>query len=336
MKKKLLLLLFRVIIIYYLIHIAYDLPNIANGRFYFKWIPLHASEALLRVMDLACSSLFALLPFWILHRLYPARRIVRIVLLITVSVAVLFFMHYGVARLQYGATLRLRYYFLNTLFYIGVYLFYGILFYFTGYAHDKEMEQKDLLLQNRQSELSFLRSQVNPHFLFNSLNNIYSLVYENSPKALPAIAGLSQLMRYMLYDGNDRVPLQKELDYIKQYIELQGIRFEHAITTRVHVSGETGQVHIPALLLIAFVENAFKHGDFAEGSEGLVITVYSSLQKTQFYCRNQKGHGPKDAGGGIGLVNVKRRLELLYPGKHLLEIEDIPDSFTIHLELTHG
>ncbi|GGH70011.1 hypothetical protein HNQ91_002926 [Filimonas zeae] len=339
MKKKVRLLLSGLIALYYLIHIAYDLPNLVNGHPGFKWIPLTVGGLIIRILDLACAFLFAFWPFRVLLKGYPARRIGKILLLIALGVVLLGIVHIGIIRLAWrmeGYTFRLRTYFLNNLFFLGVYLFYGVVFYFTGYAYDKEVEQKELLLQNRQSELSFLRSQVNPHFLFNSLNNIYSLVYENHPGALPAIAGLSQLMRYMLYEGNDRVPLQKELDYIQQYIALQGIRFDHPIVTQVHVSGETDQVVIPALLLIAFVENAFKHGDFTGGSEGMVITVYSSIQKLQFYCRNRKGQGEKDAGGGIGLKNVKRRLELLYPGKHLLEIEDKPESFTIHLELTHG
>lgn len=336
MKKRLRLLLIGLLALYYVIHIAYDLPNLVNGHPAFSWLPLTGYGLFFRILDLTCSALFAVLPFVVLHRFYPVRRIGSGLLLIAVSLVVLYFFNYAIARIQYGRQLRLRSFFLNNLFFWGVYLFYGVVFYFSGYAYDKEREQRELILQNRQSELSFLRSQVNPHFLFNSLNNIYSLVYENHPGALPAIAGLSQLMRYMLYEGTDKVPLQKELDYIQQYIELQNIRFEHRIATQVHMSGDTNGVQIPALLLIAFVENAFKHGDFSEESEGMVITVYSSLQKLQFYCRNRKVQGAKDAGGGIGLSNVQRRLELLYPGRHLLEIEDKPDSFTIHLELTHG
>jgi sensor histidine kinase YesM len=335
MRKRLLLLLLGFVAFYYLVHIAYDLPNLVHGKAVFKWIPGTVRSLLQRAIDLGCAFLFTVVPYMILYRLYPVRKIGAILLFTGIGVVMVFLLNYVMAHAYATDTLRLRHYFLNNLFFFCVYLFYGIIFYFTTYAYDKELEQRDLVIQNRQSELSFLRSQVNPHFIFNSLNNIYALVYEGSPQALPTIAGLSELMRYMLYDGDDKVSLEKELSYIRQYIELQAIRFEHPIQTELHVSGVTEPVLIPALLLIPFVENAFKHGDFTAGSEGLAITVYGTTAKTQFYCRNKKGTGLRDAGGGIGLTNVKRRLALLYPGKHRLEIEDHPDSFTIHLELAH-
>jgi sensor histidine kinase YesM len=335
MEKRLRFLLLGFIAFYYLVHIAYDLPNLVNGHPEFKWIPLSVPAFLVRIIDLGCSFLFTLIPYKVLSRLYPARKIAVSIVIIIVLTLLVFLLNYGIARYFEGSYMRLRLYFLRNLLFYGVYLFYGIVFYFARYAYDKELEQRDLLIQNRQSELSFLRSQVNPHFLFNSLNNIYALVYHGSPQALPAIAGLSELMRYMLYEGEEKVPLQKELSYIRQYIDLQAIRFDHPIKTALSVSGVTDTVLIPALLLIPFVENAFKHGDFTEGSEGLIITIYSTAQQLRFYCRNKKGTGERDAGGGIGLTNVKRRLALLYPGKHRLEIEDHPDSFTIHLELSH-
>jgi two-component system LytT family sensor kinase len=122
------------------------------------------------------------------------------------------------------------------------------------------LQQVQLQLQNRQTELSFLRSQVNPHFLFNNLNNIYALVYEQSSQALPAIAGLSELLRYMLYNTSETVLLSTELNYIEKYIELQQLRFERPslISANQNCSDENSK--IPPLLLIPFIENAFKHG----------------------------------------------------------------------------
>lgn len=331
MKKRLLLLLLGFIVLYYLMHIAY----LFNNRNVYSLLPGSLVKLLRLLADMGSSALFTLVPYLLLKSWYPARKIIRLLLVTAVLLWLSFLLNYFLCNYRVTYTVAARHHLGNQLFFFFVYFFYGIIFYFSSYAYDKELEQRDLALQNRQSELSFLRSQVNPHFIFNSLNNIYSLVYEGSPRALPAIAGLSELMRYTLYEGDDKVPLEKEMTYIQQYIELQLIRFDHPVKTNIHVSGATSRVVIPALLLIPFVENAFKHGDFTEQSEGLAITLYSTQHSTQFYCRNNKGTGERDGGGGIGLANVRRRLELLYPGRHRLDIEDTPDSFTIHLELTH-
>ena len=247
----------------------------------------------------------------------------------------LFFLHYWALEMA-GRYLRLRRFFNDNLFYTSIYIGYGIAFYFIRYSWFKEMQQKELLLQSRQSELSFLRSQINPHFLFNSLNNIYSLAYQRSERVLPAIAGLSDLLRYMLYDTTEKVPLEKEAGYIRKYIELQKLRFEQPVQVNLQISGDTENVLLPPLLLVPFVENAFKHGDFSNGSSGLLMNIYTNDQKLHVHCHNKKSKQQKDSGGGIGLENVKRRLSLLYPGKHVLLVEDKNDSFTINLELTYA
>jgi len=187
----------------------------------------------------------------------------------------------------------------------------------------------------RDAELQMLRTQINPHFLFNSLNNIYSLMYQNAAGAQEAILGLSDLLRYMLYDASEKVPLQKEVDYINRYIALQRIRFEHPIHVVLHATGPVQTVQVPPLLLIPFVENAFKHGDFSGSLHGVDITVHAGSKSLYFHCTNKKGVGQKDSTGGIGLQNVKRRLDLLYANKYLLKIEDEKYHFTINLELTH-
>ncbi len=335
MKKKLPLLLAGFIVCYYAMHIAYDLPNLVHGTPNFAWLPAQRFALAARLADMVMASLFALLPYIVLHTYYPKGKTVTAVLLGLAGVVSVFFMQYALRRLLLQP-IRLRNFFLDNLFFTAAYLLYGVVFYFVRYAWHKEVEQKDLLLQNRQAELSFLRSQINPHFLFNSLNNIYSLVYDHSPNALPAIAGLSELLRYMLYDNKELVPLEKELAYIEKYIGLQKLRFEHPVEAQLQVKGNISAVTIAPLLLVPFIENAFKHGDFAEGGRGLDASLYAVGNKVYFYCFNTKGLGQKDAGGGIGLANIQRRLQLLYPGRHALQIEDNQHSFTVNLELQYG
>ena len=319
---------------YYLIRMAYDMPNWIHGYPQFIWWPRNLAVWLARLADIAFYFLFAFIPYQILFRWYPPKKVLLVVGLIASSLPALFLLRYGVesARLPHG--LRLKTFFENNVFYALISAVYGAVFYFIRYSYYKELQQRELEIQNRQSELSFLRSQINPHFLFNNLNNIYSLVYHGSAQALTAIAGLSDLLRYMLYDTTEKVPLQKEMDYIQKYIELQRLRFDHPILVKMQVEGPAADTFIPPLLLIPFAENAFKHGDFSNG-HGLSLNVFTSGKITRFHCANRKGIRQKDSGGGIGLENVKRRLSLLYPGRHSLLIEEDTLQFSVNLELTH-
>ncbi|MFT3825993.1 MAG: histidine kinase [Chitinophagaceae bacterium] len=333
MKLKLWHLLLGFVVFYYLMHATYDLPNLLSGRL--RWLPDGPGGLLVQLFDIAAGFLFALVPYMILFRCYPSGKITAGAISLLVLLAIVIFINYGIFILKGGKSFRLRSFFTGNLFFFCVYFVYGVVFYFVRYTQYKQLEQKELVLQNRQAELSFLRSQINPHFLFNSLNNIYALVYEGSDQALPAIAGLSDLLRYMLYDSSEKVPIKKEWEYILKYIDLQKLRFDHPVQVNVHISGSVDNVQIPPLLLVPFVENAFKHGDFSGSNDQLVVTLYSTAVKTNFHCFNRKGTGNKDAGGGIGLANVKRRLNLLYPDKHLLYIEDGEDTFTVTIELLH-
>lgn len=327
MRKRLLLLFVIFVVLFFLLHIAYDLPNLVNGHSRFLGMPGSMGDLIGRLLEIALYFLFALVPYLLFFHFYP-RRVAPAIVLTVIALPLIFYLCY-----KTGRDLRLKTYFLNNIFYAFLYTVYGLVFYFIRYAQHKELEQKDMVIQNRQSELSFLRSQINPHFLFNSLHNIYSLMYQNAAGAQEAILSLSDLLRYMLYDASEKVPLQKEVDYIARYIDLQKIRFDHPIHARLHVTGDANAMSIAPLLLIPFVENAFKHGDFSGEVQGVDITVHAGPRSIYFHCTNQKGHGLKDAVGGIGLQNVQRRLLLLYPEKHTLKIEDTSNQFTINLEL---
>lgn len=333
MKMKLWLLLFGFAACYFIIHMAYDLPNMLSGNPRFAQIT--RSSIIYITTDMLVSFFYSLIPYVALYYFYPGKNRFVAILIICITMPLLFMTHYWVMEMT-DRYFRLRHFFNGNLFYISIFIIYGIVFYFIRYSYYKELQQRELLLQNRQSELSFLRSQVNPHFLFNSLNNIYSLAYQQSDRVLPAIAALSDLLRYMLYDANEKVPLEKELEYIRKYIDLQRLRFEQPVKVDLAVAGNIQEVSIPPLLLIPFVENAFKHGEFSNGDNGLIINIYTHDQKLHVHCRNKKGKQSKDSGGGIGLENVKRRLSLLYPGKHVLLVEDKNDFFTVNLELNYA
>jgi two-component system LytT family sensor kinase len=197
-----------------------------------------------------------------------------------------------------------------------------------------ERIQRDLENQRLSAELAFLKSQINPHFLFNSLNSIYSLAYQKSDTTPEAILKLSEIMRYMLYESNDnKVDLAKELQYLQNYIDLQKIRFGNKAFVDFKITGEVGDQKIVPLLLIAFIENAFKHGVANDPSSPILLLINLDGTHLHFYMENKKHMLNRDNEGGIGLNNVKRRLDLLYPGKYSLTIQDEPNIYTSELSI---
>lgn len=184
------------------------------------------------------------------------------------------------------------------------------------------------------AELAFLKSQINPHFLFNTLNNIYSLAYQQSDKTPAAILKLSEIMRYMLYESNeDMVDLSKEIRYLENYIELQRLRFKNQAFVNLNISGEAQNQKIMPLVLISFVENAFKHGVATDEKYPIEISIRIEADKLRFNVSNKVHKLNKDEAGGIGLINVKRRLDLFYQDHYNLEIKDHPEFYTSELLL---
>jgi len=203
------------------------------------------------------------------------------------------------------------------------------------YTRDKGEVDK----QNMQSELKFLRSQVNPHFLFNTLNSLYALTLKKSDLAPEIVIKLSEMMRYMLYECNEpKVPLYKEINYIKNYIELERLRHGSHINIELNINGSVEQQRIAPLLFIPFIENSFKHGISKKIDDGFVyIEMDISEHQIVLEVKNSKAptlpNPERKISGGIGLVNVKRRLQLIYPEKYKLSIDDAPQEFIIKLQL---
>ncbi|MEM6379839.1 MAG: histidine kinase, partial [Bacteroidota bacterium] len=203
----------------------------------------------------------------------------------------------------------------------------------------QQRERQELQTQTMQSELRFLKSQINPHFLFNTLNNLYALTLKKSDKAPEIVIKLSEMMRYMLYECNEkRVPLQKEVNYLKNYLDLERLRQHDRIAIHFEVDGFIGDQHIAPLLFIPFLENSFKHGLNTQLTEGFVdIKLLVDEQTVDFYIENSKGQTIKRPdgrpSGGIGLVNVRRRLNLLYPDNYQLRVSNNPNTFAVHLTI---
>lgn len=225
-------------------------------------------------------------------------------------------------------------YFWMTVFSSLMYIFLSVALKFGVDWFTNERIQRDLENQRLSAELSFLKSQINPHFLFNSLNSIYSLAYQRSETTPEAILKLSEIMRYMLYECNDnKVDLSKELQYLQNYIDLQKIRFGKKSYIDFKVNGKVDSQQIVPLLLIAFIENAFKHGIANDPLSPISLLIDVDAEHLHFYIRNKKHNNNRDTMGGIGLSNVRRRLDLLYPRKYNLEIIEDEHTYTCELAL---
>ncbi|MEM9300239.1 MAG: histidine kinase [Bacteroidota bacterium] len=221
--------------------------------------------------------------------------------------------------------------------YTGIFAFYFIVAHAYGFGNKlvrSEREQRMLALEKKAAELNVLRSQLQPHFLFNVLNNLLSMVdQKQSPKLAGAIDQLSQMLRYVVYDvGENRVPIQKEIEFIRSYAKLQETRFENEeVDFNLNIYGDHQSQLIEPGLFIPFIENTFKHGVRPEvKSEISVDFDLSDSSWVRFRAVNTNRSGKSNGGNGISLT--KERIELTYPKKHTIEIED-GSEFIITLEI---
>ncbi|MBZ4187499.1 histidine kinase [Niabella sp. 3A5MI-3] len=225
----------------------------------------------------------------------------------------------------------LSYNFFSTLWYLGLMLALKLSIDWYG----QQLVIQRIAVEKLNAEVDFLRAQINPHFLFNALNNLYGLTLKKSDDAPEVVLKLSGLMEYMLYESDEEyIPLEKELDYLHNYLELEQLRSDSAADIRITINGSPGQCSIPPFLILPLLENAVKHG-LSRGGTGaflhLEITIDTVL--TVKLINSRPGPATGTRRGGIGLQNLRKRLELLYPGRHSLETSALPDSYITLLKI---
>ncbi|SFQ26989.1 sensor histidine kinase [Hymenobacter arizonensis] len=208
-------------------------------------------------------------------------------------------------------------------------------FSFREKERENQLQFQELQQQKTQAELAFLKTQINPHFLYNTLNYIYSLAYPVSEPLAEAVLKLSALMRYMLQESPDgQVAVQNEVDYLENYLSIYRLRFENNFFVNFDVRGHLNGQRVAALVLVPFVENAIKHGITDKSDRPVEITLHLRPDNgLTFEVRNHINQHQKDATTGIGLANIRRRLELLYPGRHELAIHNNGTVHHARLEL---
>ncbi|HYG37138.1 MAG TPA: histidine kinase [Cytophagales bacterium] len=333
-----------------LLHIAFWCVYLT---FSFYEINTHSSRSesysIIRVLFFSLFELsFLLLPaylnyFIFLPRWLEKKNVIRYILEFSIPFILIVILRVYLQRyLVDGYSHQFRYFY-STLFIVQVVSVTLFISFFVGMlrfasewfefeATKKEVENERLL-----AELNFLKEQINPHFLFNTLNNLYYLAYTKSPNTTEVIAKLSQMMRYMIYDSNHpKVILSKEIEYMENYISLERLRLNNQIPIDFSIRGNPDQAMIAPLILITFLENAFKHGVSNNNPDSWVkVLINISDDQCLYKVENSKlsESGKHEQKSGIGLQNVKRRLELSYPEKYTLTVEDHPQSYSVELIL---
>jgi LytS/YehU family sensor histidine kinase len=230
----------------------------------------------------------------------------------------------------------------NSIFFLGSFFiaFSSSIYKIMSDWMNQQRERIDLQRQTLRSELKYLKTQINPHFFFNTLNSLYALTLKKSDKAPEIVLKLSDMMRYMLYESNERsIDLSQELNYVKNYLELERVRHGDNFRIDLEITGDPQGHKIAPLLFIPFLENSFKHGLDHELRSGFVkIIIHIDSDSLELMVENSK---PKQISlppaakkvGGIGLSNVRRRLNILYPGRYALNVNDQDEIFQIDLRL---
>jgi two-component system, LytTR family, sensor kinase len=274
-----------------------------------------------------------------------SRKLTTVLIIFGTSVVFLFFLKLGkVIMLDSRFSLNLTQFgiyspghYAGDILYIIFYSAFAILIKMLLRWYDERKAAEEKMIQDHKFELELLKAQLNPHFFFNTLNNIYSLVLKKSDEAPAALMKMSDIMRYMLYESKAaNVPLEKELEYLEDYIELQKLRFADPGYIDYSVKGEPDNHQIPPMMLLSFVENAFKHGKKRVSNPGIIIRLEASETRLNFIVSNYIIEEPaKENPGhtGIGLRNIRRRLEILYPNCHDLTITSKDGRYTVNLNI---
>ncbi len=292
---------------------------------------------LITVMNGCWALAFFLNTFIFIPRLLYQRKVVLFILInLSLFTGILFlnrwFYHFLIFEQPYV--------FSKAIIFNGVlFLFFvlnGVAFKIVSDRIKMERIAKERESENLKTELSFLRSQISPHFLFNVLNNIVALVRLKSDILEPTIIKLSSLMQYMLYETDeDKVLLKSEVDYLQSYTELQKLRFGDRLTLHIDLQVVEDWHAIEPMLLIPFIENAFKHGTGMINNPIIHISLTAVNNELNFMVKNKyvDEDKAKDKVSGIGLTNVKRRLELLYGKNQSLKIDTTDDWYTVNLQI---
>ncbi|GAA4034750.1 histidine kinase [Hymenobacter glaciei] len=217
-------------------------------------------------------------------------------------------------------------------FFLGFSMGYAYARHAIGLANRLRRQERSLL----EADIAFLKSQINPHFLFNALNFLYAQVYPLSEPTAKSVLLLSDIMRYALNEGGEqgKVMLDKEVQHLRNYLALNRLRFGDQLQVEFDVTGSTDYLLVLPLVLLTFVENCFKHGELFDPAHPVRLRLTVRDNELELLTSNRKRTGPVEHSTGIGLENTRRRLDAVYPGRYELRVIDEPETYTVHLHLS--
>lgn len=303
----------------------------------FQWYFIESLVMLPFVMAATYTTVYAVLPFYLRTKklLSTVLLVITILLLATLGERLILRLINDLPLTSdtiFGV--NFLYLFLETNFMVAIVFAIKIVKKWFEQQEEKHLMEK----QNLEKELNMLKSQLQPHFLFNSMNNLYSLSLGESAKTSEGIAQMAELLQAVLYECNDsEIPLSKEIKLIENYMELERLRYGEMLDLKINVSGESEGWKIPPMLLFTYVENCFKHGKPNNGEPFLIdITLMISEHKIKFVTHNSisgNNEMPKRHAGGVGLENAKKRLDIIYRDRYSLNISNNEKTWEVLLEI---
>ncbi|HEX6848719.1 MAG TPA: histidine kinase [Chitinophagaceae bacterium] len=330
-----------------LIFISYALFPNPEAKRQISSIPAH-----IQALQYGLLFLFTVVFFYFstnyYYKLFAEKK--KFISFLKVSIIILFFclgydtlLFYFLPQVLHNKNISLARMFFQTV--MNMSIFFGISFIIAYITHLREgqkqrkiLEAQKLQLEVEKSEanLNFLKAQINPHFLHNTLNFLYAKSLPYSGELSEGILTLSDIMRYALSEGNARegkAPLKDEIEHVRNVIKINQLRFSNKLNVNFDVSGAVDGVSIIPFVLITLVENAFKHGDLNKQEHPIDIRLTINRNKISFYCRNKKKTGPKELSTGVGLENIKKRLDLAYGDKYEFIVKDESEFYTTILTI---
>lgn len=324
---------------FFMYFIGFEWVSYLKYGVHFSW---GETKKPLRLSWYTYTIITVLLAHFIIFRKYYYRK-PRLILGGAISGLLVFFIlfRYLLEEIIFPATLgygnydpntRFSFYVLDNVYYGSVNIFFGFVFFLFDELFSNQKQKEALLQQNREAELNFLQVQMNPHFLFNSLNNIYSMALEQHPQTATAIIRLSDMMRYVTWQRENCIELEKELEFVRSMTAIYQLRYDFTLMFRIDAAPDTLQCRVMPLLLPAIVENALKYGDLSDPQLPLHITSVRVKDKLHLTISNKVPGRQMEPGAGIGLKNLRRRLELTYrPDNYHFNIEKKGNTFCTEL-----
>ena len=328
---------------FWVIYILFDyitigLVNLTNGNSFFKSITLFASTMYIVQLITIFIIYFFIAPYF-LKKINWKSILFSIVCSITTFIIVRYFIEQIITdflfhKVNYFEGTTISFYIYDNLHY-GSFIVFSSLFLWMTFHSIHTLKQNNIIeKEKKEAEIIFLKSQINPHFLFNTLNNIYSLVSVNSPHSLKAIENLSAIMRFTTYETNkDKIEIEREIDYINQYLDLEQIRYGEKFYVEKEFLIENSKKLIHPYIISPLIENAIKHGVVKDINHPIKINLKTNSEYLEISVSNKINQHQKDETSGIGLTNLKKRLNYYFGNNYTFEIKNDYETFHIYLKI---